>query len=76
MSNISRLFRIFHFAIEVVLNSLQREKGLELVFRPKFLYNFLLKLFLLEYDIRWSNLINRLRLLPKLFSKMYFLFYA
>ena len=30
----------------------------------------------LEYDINWPNFINRLCLLPKLFSKMYFLFYA
>ena len=35
-----------------------------------------MKLFLLEYDINWPNFINRLSLLPKLFSKMYFLFYA
>ena len=32
--------------------------------------------FLLEYDINWSNFIKRLCLLPNLFSKMYFLFYA
>ena len=35
-----------------------------------------MKLFLLEYDINWPNFINRPYLLPKLFSKMYFLFYA
>ena len=31
------LLQKFHFPIEVVLNSLQIQKGLELVFRPQFL---------------------------------------
>ena len=35
-----------------------------------------MKLFPLEYDINWPNLINGLSLPLKLFSKMYFLFYA
>ena len=35
-----------------------------------------MKLFPLEYDINWPNFINRLSLPLKLFSKMYFLFYA
>ena len=35
-----------------------------------------MKFFLLLYDINWSNFINRLYLGPKLFSEMYFLFYA
>ena len=35
-----------------------------------------MKLFLLKYDINWPNFINRLFLFPKLFSEMYFLFYA
>ena len=59
-----------------MLNSLQTEKGLELVCRSQFLQNFLMKLFFLEYDIKWPNFINRQCLLRKLFSKMYFLFYA
>ena len=32
-SNISSLLQKFHFSIETVLNSLQTQKGLELVFR-------------------------------------------
>ena len=71
-----RLLLKFHFPVEAVLNSLKAQKGLELVFRLQFLQNFLMKLFLLEDDINWSNFINRLCLLPKLFSKMHFLFYA
>ena len=35
-----------------------------------------MKLFPLEYDKNWPNFISRPCLLPKLFSKMYFLFYA
>ena len=35
-----------------------------------------MKFFLLEYDINWPNFVNRPCLLPKLVSKMYFLFYA
>ena len=65
----------FNFPIEVVLNSLEAQKCLELVFRSQFLYNFLMKLFLLRYDINWPNFINRLCLYPKLFSKIYFFFY-
>ena len=45
------LHQKFHFPIEVVVNSLETQKGLELVFRPHFLQIFLMKLFLLEYDI-------------------------
>ena len=37
---------------------------------------FLMEVFILEYDIKWPNFIYRLCLLPKLFSKMYLLFYA
>ena len=48
----------FLLPIEVVLNSLQTQKGLKLVFRPQF-------------DINWSNFINKQCLFPKLFSKMY-----
>ena len=70
-----RLLQKFHFSV-VVVNSLETQKGLELVFRPHFLQNFLMKLFLLEYDINWPNYINRPCLLPKLFSKIYFWFYA
>ena len=35
-----------------------------------------MKLFCLEYDINWPNFIDRLCLLPKFLSKMYFLFYT
>ena len=73
---LSRLFQKLHFPIEVVLNSLLTQKGRELVFRPQFLQNFLIKLFVLEYDINSPNFIYRLCLLLKLFSKMYFLFYV
>ena len=71
-----RLLKKIHFSVEVVVNSLQTQKGLELVFRLYFLQNFLMKLFLLEHDINWPNYINRPCLLPKLFSKIYFWFYA
>ena len=40
-------FKKKYFPIEGVLNSLQAQKGLELVFRPQFSYNFLVKFFLL-----------------------------
>ena len=35
-----------------------------------------MKLSLVEYDIIWPNFIDRLCLIPKLFSKTYFLFYV
>ena len=76
ISDISGFLQKFHFPIEVVLNSLQTQKGLELVFRSQFLYNFLIKLFLLKYDINWPYFINSLCLLSKLFSKMFSLFYV
>ena len=47
ISNISRLLQKFHFPIDVVFNFLQTQKGLELVFRLQFFYNFLTKIFLL-----------------------------
>ena len=48
----------------------------KLVFGLQFSNIFLIKFFLLYYDINWSNFINRMCLLLKLFSKMYFFFYA
>ena len=62
--------------MEVMLNSLQMQKDLGLVFRLQFFKKFLINFFLLQFDINWANFIYRLCLLPKLFSKMYFLFYA
>ena len=56
--------------------SLIIKKGLELVSRSHFSYNFLIKIFLLYYHINWSNFITRLCLLPQVFSKMCFMFYA
>ena len=35
-----------------------------------------MKLFILEYDLNWQDFIDRPCLLPKLFRKMYFMFYA
>ena len=70
------LLQKFHFPIEVLLNSFQTQRSLELVCRPQFLQNFLMKFFLLSYDITRPNIINRPCLLPKLFSEMCFLFYA
>ena len=46
--HLSSLFQKFHFPIEAVLNSLQTQKGLELVFWLQFLQNFLMKFFLLQ----------------------------
>ena len=67
----------FHnFISQAQLNSLQTQNGLELVSRLQLLQNFLMKLYLSEYDINWAHFINRQGLLPKLFSKMYFLLYA
>ena len=50
--------------------------GDEVVSRSLFVQNLLTKFFLLQYDINWQNIINTMCLLPKLFSKMYFLFYV
>ena len=44
---LSSLLQKFHFPKEAVLNSLQTQKGLELVFRPQFLQNFFMRFFLL-----------------------------
>ena len=62
--------------LEVVLNSLQLQEGLELVFRSQFLWIF-------SYYLFFCNMISTDQIsltgrvyFPKLFSKMYFLFYA
>ena len=44
---LSSLLQKFHLPIEVMLHSLQTQKGLELVFRLQFSYKFLIKFFLL-----------------------------
>ena len=69
-------FKSFNFQIEAVFNSLQTEKGLELVFRSQFLQNFLINFFISQYNTNWPNFINRLCLLPRLFSKLHFLRHA
>ena len=58
-----------------MLNSYQTQNGLEIVFRLQFLWSFLVIFFLCN-TTKWPNFINRLYLLPKSFSEMYFLFYA
>ena len=63
------------FSIELVLNSLETQKDLELVFWLQFLQNFDNFFLFFLFDINWLNFIKRLCLLPKLVSKMYFLFY-
>ena len=68
------LIQKFHLPVEVMLHTLPTQKSLELVIRPQFLYNFLMKFFLLQYDINWPNFINKLYPLPKLLSEMYLLF--
>ena len=45
--NTSSFLQKFHFPVEAMLNSLQTQMGLELVFRPQFLQNFLMYFFLL-----------------------------
>ena len=55
---------------------LKIKKGLELVSRPRFSQNFYLNKFLLKYYINQPNFITRLCLLPKLFSKLCFVFHA
>ena len=52
------------------------KKGLELVSRPHFLYNFLTKKFILQYYTNWRKFITRLCLLPKLFNNMCVVFHA
>ena len=37
ISDVSGLLQIFDFPLEVMVDSLQKQKGLELVFRPHFL---------------------------------------
>ena len=70
--HVSRLLQKFHFPKEIVLNSLQKSTGFELVFRSQFLKSYLIKIFLFQYDINWPNFINRMCLLPKFFTEMYF----
>ena len=50
-------------------DSLKIERGLELVARSHFSYNFLMKCFLAKYYINWPNFVSRLCLLLKFFSK-------
>ena len=57
-------------------DSLKITKGLELASRPQFSQDFLIKDFVLHCYIIWPNFITRLCLLPKLFSKMCFVFHA
>ena len=59
-NSFARLLQKFDFPTEVVLNSLQMQKDLELVCKFQFLWNFLIELFLLEYDINWPNFFNKL----------------
>ena len=72
--NINSLLQKFHFPMEVVLDSLETQKDLELVCRSQLLQKLLIKCFLLYYDINWPNFINRMGLLSELFSKIYSLF--
>ena len=37
ITNLSSLLQKFHLPVEVMLDSLKTQKGLELVFRPQFL---------------------------------------
>ena len=57
-------------------DTLQIKKDLGLVSRLHLLQNFLIRTCLLKYYINWPGFITRLCLLPKLSSKMYFLFHA
>ena len=57
-TNKSSLLQKFHCPIEDVLKSLQKQKGLELLFRPQILQNFLINFFLLQYDLNWPIFIN------------------
>ena len=54
----------FLFPIEVAVDSLQTQKGVQYSVQFAIFYNFLMKLFLLCHDINWPNFINRLCLLP------------
>ena len=57
-------------------NFLKITKVLELVSRPQFSSDFLMKNFILQFYINWQNFITRLYLLPKLFNKMFSVIYA
>ena len=50
--------------------SLEAKKGLGLVSRPHFSWNFSIKDFLLQCYINWPYFMTRLCLLPKLFHEM------
>ena len=58
-----------------MVHSLETQKGLELVVWLHYLQKFFVSFFVLQNDIYLPNFINKMCLLPKLFSKMY-LFYA
>ena len=57
-------------------DSLKIKKSVELVSRPHFPYIFLIKIFISIYYINWPNLITRLCLFLKFFSKMCLVFHA
>ena len=58
-----------------MVHSLETQKGLELVVWLHYLQNFFISFFVLQNDMYLPNFINKMCLLPKLFSKIY-LFYA
>ena len=63
--NILKLLQKIHFPLEVFLILFINTEGL--IF-------YSIKIFLLQYYINWPNVITRLSLLTKLFSKRYFMF--
>ena len=73
ISNISSLLQKFHFPIEVVLNSLHTQKGLELVFMSQFLYNFLINF---SFCNIWPIFIKTLLFTSQVIQLNTFLFYA
>ena len=58
-----------------MVHSLETQKSLELVVWLHYLQNFFISFFVLQNDMYLPNFINKMCLLPKLFSKIY-LFYA
>ena len=59
-----------------MLNSFETQKGSGTSFHVTIFVEFFDKIFFFGNNINWPNFINKLNLLPNLFSKMYFFFHV
>ena len=55
---------------------MQTKKETGTSFQAAVFVDFFDEIIFMEYDINWPHFITRMCLIPKLLSKMYFLFYA